>query len=424
MNRWYKIDNAGKMFSATAKKGNTSVFRVSFIIKQEVNPDLLQEALDIVIKRFPTFRVKIQSGLFWSYLRENEYKVVAMEEKEYPCSTIKGRANNFHLIRVLYFNNKISLEVFHAISDGAGATEFLKTLVYQYFTLLGKTIDDEGLILMPYDKSSKYEVEDSFSTYFKGGKSKRKEEIKSFQIAGSEFDVAGNNVIHGVMSASSVHKVAKSYGASITAYLTSVLIYSIYWQSMKYGVYDDLIAIAIPINLRNSFPSKTLRNFVGVCNVGVKVFENITLEYILQEVSKQIKEASQKEALYSYAASNVVFERMLSARIVPLFIKNIGIKFVSKRYGQKAKTMTLSNMGVVQLPRDLLNLIERMDFVLFPTKASPITCATTTIGDKLNISFTRNVMEVEIIEYFFTYLANVNKVDIKVYSNNYGMLER
>lgn len=420
MNRWYKIDNAGKLFPATAKKSNTSVFRVSFTLTEHVNPILLQRAVDIVMKRFPTFGVKIQSGVFWSYLKENNYRLVVSEEVDYPCCEIKGSRNNLHLIRILYLKRKISLEAFHVITDGSGATQFLKTLVHQYLCLTGKEIDHQNMILLSDTRPSKYEMEDSFNAYFKGEKNKRKEEIKAFQIVGSTFETAGNNVIHGIMSAQKLHAIAKKNGASVTAYLTAVLIYSIYWQSMKYGVYDDLIAIALPINLRKIFPSKTLRNFVGVTNVGVRVCEEFTMPYVIEQVVQQIKSGVEKDVLYGDASANILFEHLLPARITPLFIKNLGIKIVSKRYGQKAKTMTLSNIGRVEIPDDMEQYIEKMDFVLFPTKASPITCAVATVGDKLNVSFTRNIMEVEIIECFFTYLANEEHLDVQISSNNWG----
>ncbi len=420
MNSWYRLDNAAKLFPATTQSNDTSVFRLSFILKEQVLPDLLQQAVDDVQKRFPTFFVKIFSGIFWNYLRENQYRLPVTQEAEYPCASIKSYKNNYHLIKVLYFNRRISVEVFHALSDATGALELLKTVVYRYLTLCGHTIDSEGLVLLPNKQPSRYELQDSFSAYFKGKDGVRAPQQKAWQIAGSVYDPIGNNVIHGVMEVEPLLKLARDNGTTITAYLAAVLIYSIYSQTMKYGAFDDIIAVAVPINLRKLFPSVTLRNFVGVTNLSVKVIPEFTFEYVLQQATMQLRSAVDKEKLASEAGANVQIEKKVSARIAPLFIKNMGIKYVSKKFGRHAKTITLSNMGEVKLPTDMAGFIERMEFVLFSSKSSPMAAAVACVNGKLTLSFTKNIMEVEIIQQFFSFLA-VAGMDILVYSNNFGV---
>lgn len=92
MDRWYKIDNTGKVFHAVADDSNSSVYRVAIIMKTCVNPQVLQEALDQVTKRFPTLAVKPRKGVFWDFLEENDEPLFVQEEKQYPCSPIDRKS--------------------------------------------------------------------------------------------------------------------------------------------------------------------------------------------------------------------------------------------------------------------------------------------------------------------------------------------
>ncbi|HAD20370.1 MAG TPA: hypothetical protein DCF42_08245, partial [Lachnospiraceae bacterium] len=53
----------------------------------------------------------------------------------YPCRYINAEANKNYLFRVTYFRRRINLEVFHVLTDGMGAINFLKELLYQYLRL-------------------------------------------------------------------------------------------------------------------------------------------------------------------------------------------------------------------------------------------------------------------------------------------------
>ena len=43
---WRNLDNAAKLFSATSSLKDTRVFRFYCILKEEIDPELLQEALN------------------------------------------------------------------------------------------------------------------------------------------------------------------------------------------------------------------------------------------------------------------------------------------------------------------------------------------------------------------------------------------
>ena len=134
--KWRKLDNAAKIFPAVSDKRDERVFRFACELKEEVDPLLLQEALDESIKMFPMFLCVIRKGFFWNYMEERDIRPLVTEENMPPCSRIYVRDQRNLLFRVTYFQKRINFEVFHALTDGTGALQFLKTLVHIYLKLV------------------------------------------------------------------------------------------------------------------------------------------------------------------------------------------------------------------------------------------------------------------------------------------------
>ncbi|HCP15098.1 MAG TPA: alcohol acetyltransferase, partial [Peptococcaceae bacterium] len=146
MNKWTKLDNAAIVFPSLAKAKNSTIYRVSAVLKETVLPVRLQQALDITVKRYPMMTMRIHKGLFWRYMEYDDEPLRVKREDDYPCHPLQDRMTMEALLKVFYYQRRISVEVFHAITDGSGAMEFLKTLVYEYLRLLGKAVEPEDKI--------------------------------------------------------------------------------------------------------------------------------------------------------------------------------------------------------------------------------------------------------------------------------------
>ena len=175
MKKWFKLDNAAKVFPSVTSKRRSNLFRLSFNLKEEIDPDALRQALVYTLNRFPSMKVKMKKGFFWYYLEPNNEEPLIFQESPYICNKFNFRENNNYLFRVSYFDRRIAIEVFHGLTDGAGALEFLKALVYNYLVTKGHQIDSENLILTDIENISE-EYQDSFlKNYDKRYKSKRRE---------------------------------------------------------------------------------------------------------------------------------------------------------------------------------------------------------------------------------------------------------
>ena len=135
--RWFALDYAAKIYPLSLAHGQISLFRLSVYLKAPVQPEILQIALTFTIKRFPQFATTLKKGFFWHYLDSTKGHYPVMEEVERPLYPIRVSLSGSKTFKVLYFQNRISVEIFHALTDGSGGMVFLKTLIREYFRLLG-----------------------------------------------------------------------------------------------------------------------------------------------------------------------------------------------------------------------------------------------------------------------------------------------
>ena len=61
---WYKLDLSANVYPTLQRKNFSSVYRITIIMKEEVDPPLLQKAVDLALPRFPAFKVALRKGLF------------------------------------------------------------------------------------------------------------------------------------------------------------------------------------------------------------------------------------------------------------------------------------------------------------------------------------------------------------------------
>lgn len=422
MDQWYKIDNTGKIFHAVSNASNSAVFRVSMTLHETIDPKILQEALDIVVMRFPTLTVRVRKGLFWDFLEQNDQVLQVKKESDYPCAPIDRKENNAFLIRVLYFGKRISVEVFHSLTDGGGAAEFLKTLAYQYLTLKGEPVEADEKIMLPDEAPKREEVEDSFEKYATSREVKNpaSSDTKAYQLKGTQLNPPGINVIQGVVDAGALNTYAKAQGTSLTGFLTSLLIKVIHMEKNREKSKASLITVAMPVSLRRHFPSVSIRNFFSVSNIGVRMSDDVLFEDVITEVTKQLIEKTDKSFLQESINRFVAFQSNLLLRIIPVFIKYPVMRFAFNQFGERAKTITVSNLGNIQLPDSMRPYADSMDVVLYPTNKSPINCGTATVNNKLTITFSRSIEENEIIRTFFKEITRLTGLEVKVSSNGWG----
>lgn len=414
---WYKLDNAAKIYPAISGPGSGSVFRVAVQLKQDIDPKVLQEALSLTIPRFPTFAVKMKRGLFWYFFDANHETPPVTLEKAPPCRAVEVDENNGFLFRVSYYKRRISLEIFHALTDGTGAMVFLKTLTAQYLMLLGHGLfSDEGILdCDAYPSIS--ETEDSFSKYYDPKiKSKWKEE-KAYHVRGTRVFPENLGIVHGIIPTDSFRKLVKESNTTVTGYIAALIIYSIYRTQFSSRIYNSPVKISIPVNLRNYFPSRTVRNFSSYVNVGIKFTdEDQSFENVLEQVTAIMRNELKREKLVEKISANVNAEKNFFMRIAPLVLKNVVLRTAYNAFGEKLFTCSLSNLGSICVPESMKEYIERFEFLLGQPVTNLLSSTVCSFGDTMIVSFTKAMYENDIERFFFRFLAEKG-IDVTIETN-------
>lgn len=410
---WYKIDNAGKMFQVLHKPFCDCVYRIAVNLKEDVQPTELEQAVNDLKMRFPTFFVKVKSGFFWYYFEENFKRFQVKRETAFINQYIDPKKNNGFMFAVYYYNNRISLECLHSLSDGYGALEFIKSIVFRYLQLVGKEVEDNNLIRLFVDEVNLLEFEDSYKKYYNPKLKLKKIKLdKAFHVKGEKLDKRkGYGLIYGKMDSSSLLALARKNNSSITEYITALYVYSV-WKVYKREVKKSKKPIVpnIPVNLRGIFPSCTMRNFSLVFYCPFYETEKLTFKNILEKTKIHFKKGTQKEYLQFFLNSNIKIEKSWLVRFLPLFLKNIVISAGKKIIGDSTFTHCISNLGVVKMPPSMAKHI--IDFECSNTNGVSIMSA----NNIATISFNRIIKETKIEQFFFSYLAKQG-IKIEIQSN-------
>ena len=402
---WRKLDNTAKIFSLD-EKNNTSTFRYSVLLKKDVDPSVLQKALNKTINDCPSYKMKMGAGLFWNYLVLNEKNIIIQEENEIPCEHINFKKNNDYLFKVTYFKNKINLDVFHVLTDGAGASVLLKALVYNYLILKYKLEND-----IKYENEIN-NFQDQYLEYYDPKLKELGKGKKAYQIPGIPNKKI-NNTYHYIVSVKELKTICKKYQVTITEYLTAVYIYALYNSIYNKKSKKELV-IAIPINLRKVFNKETTANFFtymkinsNVCNKEKISFYDI-LEYTKGEFYVKLTEDKIKE----YIARDMKIGMNIPIRLAPLFAKKLFIKYLGFSVKRSFTTM-LSNIGPVDIEEKYKKYIDNILVLVMPNNEQKIKCTVCSYQDKLNITLNSNINDKDMQKVFLKQLkANLKKIEV------------
>ena len=401
---WYKLDNAGKIFPAVSQDERSNVFRLSLYIDQEVDPLILEESVNKILPRFETFAVQLKNGLFWNYFAQNERRFIVEKEPAQVCKYFKPVRNNGYLFKVYYLQNKITLETFHALSDGNGALHFLKSLVFQYYKLKGYKIEHQNKILSekPY---SKKESEDNFVSNYDRDKRRNLKEEKAYHLSGERFGQHWVLMVKAKVGTQKLIDIVKNkYQCTITQYVTALMAYSIYKETNDFIGHKKPLKIFIPVNLRPYFNSITLRNFSLYLKTTYDANRNDwTFENMLELTKEQFKDQLDKDKLQSRISSLVGFEKNVFIRILPLVLKTLAFKIGYNILGESISSCSISNLGVVDLPSDLQDKIIDADFI---NAGYGLAMTLISLGSKTNIIMSTPLKDMSIINHMVSILVN------------------
>ena len=379
---WYKVDNVANVFLASVTRRDPRVFRVSCTLKEEVDPDVLAAALQRTAVDLPNFQVTLHRGLFWHYLESTGKCPRPEPEHRRPCAAVYGPdLKNDLLYRVSWYRDRINVEMFHALTDGNGGLLFLKVLVHNYLAL--RHPDELAGVPRSEGASAADMAENSFQTRF----------------------------FEGHLSASAVLAKARALGVTLTSYLAAAQMLAV-WQEAPALDRGRAVAVGLPVNLRNSFPSDTARNFFNTIRVAHLFTGDETLDTLAREFDRKLRAELSPDRIMARMDGFQRFERLPGVRPVPLPVKNTVVGLCNWVEARKV-TLTLSNMGRVTVPPALQPYIR--SFAAYCSSDGLFTTVCS-YGDDLVLGSVSAYRSPNVLRNFYRSLAD-SGLDVTLYAS-------
>ena len=414
---WRRLDNSAKIFPISTGKKYSTVFRLSVVLKEKVNPKVLERAVISALEEYKSFKVRMKAGFFWYYLEYNPKDPIIEKERDYPCQYINTKTNNNYLFKVTYFENKINIDIFHSLTDGNSGTLFFKEIIYNYLELMYPEVFQEER----KSRKIEYNTEDSYmKNYDKKAKSNASSK-RAYLLRGNKIKLGAVSAIHEIIDLKSLKNESKKYEATITQYLTAVLIYSIYEENYKKYNGKKPIKVCIPVNLKKYFPSKTISNFFSYITLIAEMNKEHldTFEKIIEFVKSDFKKRLTEEEIIKTMSANVKLGNNPFIKLVPLELKKtlVRLSYIEIR---KYTTTTYSNIGRIGIIGKYQRYIDYFLMLIAPESVEKIKCSSCTFENKMVFTFTSILNDNKIEKRFYEFLKDKG-IHVDIESN--GVLD-
>ena len=449
---WYELDAFAKTYSSIISEGRTTCFRISALFSENIDLEILQKVVISLEKKYPFYNSELKKGIFWNYLQQKKTHFMIEEEKTYPCTDIQKD----NPLRIIYFNNKLSIEIAHFLTDGKGAALFFKDLIEEYlekkYFLENFEKDKENNLNDKTEKKNEIEIgkinkiinfgkkinknekdfenKKSEKNFFEktrellgndnGLKNSQKNEyvdlyekymrkvskettIKSaFHLPMKILEKGQYHITTGEIDVESLKEESKKYGTTIGKYLLSV-----YFKILldRYSQAKNPIVIGVPVDLRKIFEETTYRNFF--INITPSVDASLgaySLSEIITYLDNYFALKITKKEFYKsiYKAMNPIQNIIIKS--VPYLIKRMFFPFIFDYYGERGYTTGFSNLGIFKVNKKYEKYLKGLRFLPPPSKRCKIKMGVVSDCKKVYVNFGNLTANYDIERDFFVYL--------------------
>ena len=449
---WYELDAFAKTYSSIISEGRTTCFRLSVLFSEHIDLEILQKVTILLEKKYPFYNSELKKGIFWNYLQQKKAHFMIEEEKTYPCTDIQKD----NPLRIIYFNNKLSIEIAHFLTDGKGAALFFQDLIEEYLekkyfleniekdkkdNLIDKTEKKKEVEIEKINKiinfgkkinknekdfenkkseknffektrellgndsvlknSQKNEYVDLYEKYMR--KVSKETTIKSaFHLPMKILEKGQYHITTGEIDVESLKEESKKYGTTIGKYLLSV-----YFKILldRYSQAKNPIVIGVPVDLRKIFEETTYRNFF--INITPSVDASLgaySLSEIITYLDNYFALKITKKEFYKsiYKAMNPMQNIIIKS--VPYLIKCMFFPFIFDYYGERGYTTGFSNLGIFKVNKKYEKYLKGFRFLPPPSKRCKIKMGVISDCNKVYVNFGNLTANYDIERDFFVYL--------------------
>jgi len=403
----FPVDNASILFLSRIYRHHTNSFRFTFTLREKVCPDTLQKAVDRIWKRFPSVIAGFRQD-FFRYMQVPASRKPQVLPDPGCLFTMTAEELKNCCFRVFYSGHDVSIEAFHALTDGYGAIATFTTLIAEYLYLKHGILVPVSETRLDADAApKKQEVVDSFLDC-QQSKPAHLPSRYAYQLpreADADWKVRVNTL---KLDTRELLDASHRYEVTLNSLLSSVLAWSVMdLQKQSQGKLRP-VRLMVPADMRRLFPSTTLRNFSLYALPTMEISDHdLPFSEFCRRFGSQLKEQLSKESLGKMIAYNVRTQNAWWFRMIPWSVKSTCMRIGYRFFGESNSSLTLTNLGLVQLPVEMQPYVENVQAFLTPRTGSPYGCAVLTYGDKVNINMSRFCENPALDRVFFDKLQAV-----------------
>lgn len=439
---WVRLDNAANIFLAARSDIDSKVFRLAAELDEPIVPEVLQEALDRVFAQYPLFSAVLRQGVFWYYLQQSDLRPRVTEETGPPVQHLYHHQRHDLLFRVIYRGRRISVEIFHALTDGTGALWFFEDLLTEYVGL--RHVEEFRAVQGATEMKQDFTV-DAFTHWFRSSSAPltfqddataavespstelppeldgvppvptRRRRRDVLRMRGTHSPDLRTRVIELSMPVAPVLRLARAEGVSLTIYLLAVFFDSVRRTRVQARSLPRTLTCSVPVNLRQFFPTRSGRNFFATTMLAHTYGgdgQEDSISGVCADLDRQLGEVLTRKGLARKIRRLVRFERNPALRLIPRPLKDVILGSVNA-VSNRGITLAISNLGNVVLPEPVARHIGRLYLHVAAVRPQ---FGAVSHGDQLTISFTSPFIETDYHAAFVRHLTGAG-IPVEINAN-------
>lgn len=278
MNDFYEL-NTDEFYAYGNLDEDWAFMNFEVVMKDEIDPCPLQEALNLAMERYPYFKTKL------SVEKEPERLVLRWNPDPIPVFICDGFVPidtselNGHLIAVSRYGKILRIRMSHALSDGVGGKEFVRTLLIFYFRLRYESADPADIRMEIAALSTEKEYDNPFDYIRLPDYRYDLKYRHSFVFAENEVDDSSRKEIRFSIPQDVFLRFSKAQESSVAAVASWLLMRSVFAVSNT----EEPVSVAVPYDMRKHLGC--LHNNRN-CNTTINL--RMTRHFLNQDVATQL----------------------------------------------------------------------------------------------------------------------------------------
>lgn len=393
-----RTDSYAKIFLYNTHETVACVPRHIIRMRDKVRPDKLQQAVEQALLRFPHMMLGVEATDTSFRYRPNVLPPVVLPfdgvEKRY---TIGSPDTHGYLFLVGYQDNTITMEYQHSISDGRGFEEFIRCVLFQYLTLCGYPVENDGSVRGMDTRWSPEESADGYrqladQEFSPKGIWKKPEASHAWDLT-DKGD--GPEIVTDVtFPFEQLHSYSKSIGVSPLSIVAPLLMRAF---DQKYGEPDKPVISQIPVDLRPLLPSATTRYFICFIDLPyLPEYRDLPLPEVFRKTKEFLNSQMEREQLLYRA-------KAASDRCSELHEANMPLAEKMKE-GQKMcrdfvleDSFLITNVGRFKMPESCMPYILDYGAVL-PCAVQPFAMLVSSFGSRMKLSVAQRDHDMQVVD--------------------------